>query len=195
MDKQKIAFIIPGYSESKKNNPAYAKIGGYFKRQDIRSIIVDIDWKYRTMSDYVAQFKEEYLKNKKAAEVYFLGFSYGAMISFISSVELKPKVQILCSLSPFFKEDLPHILESWKRYAGKARMADFQNISFNALAKKASTKTIILVGDKEGKEIERRAKDANKKIKDSQLIIIPKAKHNIQQGEYLAEIERVIENL
>lgn len=191
----KIAFIIPGYSESKKNNPAYNKIAGYFKAKGIQSVIVDMDWKYKTMSDYVEQFKQAYYKNKKGAEVYFLGFSYGAMVSFISSAELKPKVQILCSLAPYFKEDFPYIREWWKRYIGQARLADFHKISFNELSKKISIKTIILAGDKEGKEVDRRVKDANKKIKNSQLIIIPKANHRIQQDEYLAEVKKVIKSL
>lgn len=191
----KIAFIIPGYSESKKNNPAYYKIAGYFKQKNIKPIIVDIDWKYKTMSDYIKQFKKIYSKNKKEAEVYFLGFSYGAMVSFISSAELKPKVQILCSLSPYFKEDLPYIKEWWKRYMGQGRLADFQRISFNALAKNVSSKTIILAGNKEGKEVDRRVRDASKKIKNSKLTIIPNAKHKIEQVEYLAEIRKVISNL
>lgn len=191
----KIVFIIPGYSESKKNNPAYTKIAGYFKTKGIFPVIVDIDWKHKTMSDYVKQFKNIYTKNKKSAEIYFLGFSYGAMISFISSVELKPKIQILCSLSPYFKEDFPYIREWWKRYVGQARLADFNKISFNVLAKKVSAKTIIMIGSKEGSEVDRRAKNANNKIKNSQLIIIPKAKHKIRQDEYLAEIKKVIFNL
>ena len=121
----KIAFIIPGYVESKKSNPAYAKIAGYFREKGMRTVIVNIDWRYKVMSDYVKQFKETYAKcDINGAEVYFLGFSYGAMIAFISSTELKPKIQILCSLSPYFKEDLPHIPTWWKKYVGKKRMAD-----------------------------------------------------------------------
>lgn len=191
----KVVFIIPGCSESKKNNPAYSKIASYFRKKKIEPIIVDINWKRKTMSDYVEQFKKAYFKNKKYNEVYFLGFSYGAMISFISSAELKPKVQILCSLSPYFKEDFPYIREWWKRYIGQGRLADFKKISFNDFAKKVSAKTIILAGDKEGKEVYSRAKDANQRLKNSKLIIIPKAKHRIQQEEYLEEIKKIISNL
>ena len=147
------------------------------------------------MSEYVEQFNKIYNESKKGSEIYFLGFSFGAMIAFISSVKLKPKVQILCSLSPYFKEDFPFIREWWKRYIGQARLADFHKTSFNELSKKISIKTIIIAGDKEGKEVDRRVKDANKKIKNSQMIIIPKAKHRIQQDEYLAEIKRVIKSL
>jgi esterase/lipase len=192
---KKIAFIIPGYSESKKNNPAYVKIASYFKNKGIQSVIVDVNWKYKTISDYVEQFKGVYHKNKKYNEVYFLGFSYGAMISFISSVELKPKAQILCSLSPYFKEDFPYIREWWKRYIGQKRLADFRKTSFNDLARKISAKTIILAGDKEGKEVDRRVKEANKRIRNSKLIIIPKARHKIGQKEYLEEVKKIIDKL
>ncbi len=195
MKKKKIAFIIPGWSESKKNNFAYNKIAGCFKTKGITPIIVDIEWKNKTMSEYVRQFETVYSKNRKDAEIYFLGFSFGAIIAFISSAKLKLKVQILCSLSPYFKEDFPRIREWWKRHIGKKRLADLRKISFSELAKHVSAKTIILAGGKEGKEVNYRAKDAHKRIKNSKLIIIPEVKHEIQQNEYLAEIEKVIDDL
>ena len=193
---KKIAFIIPGFGESKKNNPAYMKIAGYFKTKGINPIIVDIDWKYKVMTDYVEQFKEFYAKHvEKGAEVYILGFSYGAMVACISSPELKPKIQILCSLSPFFKEDMNRIKEWWKKYTGKKRINDLAKISFNDLAKKISSKTYILAGDKEGIEVEIRARETNNKIKNSRLIFIPGAKHMIGQKEYLTEVKKMIDSL
>ncbi len=191
----KTAFIIPGFSESEKNNPAYRKIAGFFKKKDIRPVIVDIEWKRKTMSEYVRQFQKIYLEKNQGAEIYFFGFSYGAMIAFISSVEVKPKMQVLCSLSPFFREDFPRIREWWKKYIGKKRLKDFRHISFDALADKIVSDTIILAGNKEGSEVDCRAKDAHKKIKNSRLIIIQNAKHAIQQDEYLAEVKKIISEL
>jgi hypothetical protein len=51
------------------------------------------------------------------------------------------------------------------------------------------------VGDKEGPEALRRAKDAKRKIKGSKLTIIKKTKHNIGQKEYLSELNKFISGL
>lgn len=190
-----IAFIIPGYAESKKNNPAYSKIAGYFKHNGIRPVIVEIDWKYKSMSEYVEQFQQIYLKTKLSGNVYFFGFSYGAMIAFVSSVRLKPKAQILCSLSPFFKEDIRDMREWWKKATGKKRLADLQRISFNDLAKQVSSKTILLAGAKEVKEVAKRVGEANRRIRNSRVAIVFGAKHSVQQKEYLAEIKKTIDGL
>lgn len=188
----KIVYIIPGYSESKDNNPAYKKIGKYFKSRNTKTIIVDIDWKNKTMAEYVSEFSNIYSRNDNNGRVYFLGFSFGAMIAFISAEKLRPTALILCSLSPFFKEDVPHIREWWKKLIGKKRLIEFKKLSFNSLAKNISSKTFIIAGGREGEEVARRAKDANKKIKNSKLTIIPDARHKIGQNEYLVEIEKII---
>ncbi len=190
---RKIAFIILGYNQNKKNVPAFGKIESFFQAKNFQTVMVDIDWKYKTLSDYVAQFEKIYLENvKKDDQICFLGFSLGAMIALISSEKLKPKFQILCSLSPYFKEDLPRIKNWWKVFWGKRRMEDFAKFSLNKLAKNIPTKTIILAGDKEDWEVEIRAKEARQKIRNSQLIFIPNAKHDIGQTEYLTEVERII---
>lgn len=193
---KKIALIIPGFGESEENNPAYWKIAGYFRKQKISPVIARINWKRRVMSEYVAQFQEFFIRHINAGdEVYLLGFSYGAMIAFISSVELKPKGMILCSLSPFFQEDLRTTKKWWRNLSGKRRMIDHEKFSFTKLAYGISTKTIILMGDREGPEIELRSKDANRKIKRSELVVIPGVQHKIGQPEYLEKIQETIKNL
>ena len=188
----KVVYIIPGFGESNKQR-AYKQIASYFKSKGIKPISVDnIKWKYNTMSDYVTQLMKRYKPN---GETYILGFSYGAMLAFIASVKIKPKMQILCSLSPYFKEDLSHIPNTWKLYAGIKRINDHKNCSFNQLAKKTECKTTLLVGSKELKPVLRRANEAHKKLKNSKLIIIEGAKHKIAQKEYQKALKKIISNL
>ena len=52
---ERIAFILPGSTENTKKEK-YQKIAGYFKKVGIEPIMVDIDWKRKTMTDYVNQF-------------------------------------------------------------------------------------------------------------------------------------------
>lgn len=188
----KVAYIIPGFTESNKQVP-YKKIASYFRSNDIKPIPVDISWKYKTLSDYIEQFFRIYKKNN-GNEAYLLGFSYGAMISFVASTKIKPKVQILCSLSPWFKEYLPYMKRYYKMQ-GKRRLEDHKNYSFGELSKNITSKTILLVGDSEIKECIRIVKDANKKIKNSELIMIKNGKHIIAQKEYQDTLEEIISNL
>ena len=188
----KIAYIIPGFRESNKQAP-YKKIAGYFNSVGIEPIPIDISWKYKTLSDYIEQFFKVYKKNDKS-EVYLLGFSYGAMVSFVASTKIKPKMQIICSLSPWFKEYLPY-MRRYYEMQGKRRVEDHKNYSLEEISKKITSKTIILVGDKEIKECIRIAKDANKRIKNSELIMIKNGKHMITQKEYQDTLERLISKL
>lgn len=189
---KKVAIIIPGFGYSGKEKE-YKKVAGFFAAKGIAPVVADIRWKRRTFSEYLAQFDDEYgkyFKNNK--EVYVLGFSFGAMMSSVISSRHKSKVLMLCSLSPYFKEDLPRIKKWWKSWIGKGRLEEFKKLSFTNLAKNIKCKTFILAGNKEGPEVGYRAKDALKKIKNSKLIFIEGVKHDISDSRYLAKIKKVI---
>ena len=49
--------------------------------------------------------------------------------------KIKPKMLFLCSLSPYFKEDLKFLKKSWRNGIGKKRIEDLENFSFEELAK------------------------------------------------------------
>ncbi len=116
------------------------------------------------------------------------------MIAIASSNRIKLRKLILCSLSPYFKEDLKYLKKSWKPYVGKRRLKDLENIEFNKLYKKANG-AILLVGNRESKERKRRVFDAHRKIKGSKLIEVKGARHNISQKEYLDSLKEIISKL
>jgi len=186
---EKIIYIIPGYSEYTKEKK-YKKIGSFFKKKRYDVKYIDISWKYKTMSDYVKEFEEKVLKDN-LNNFSILGFSFGAMIAF-SSIKLKPKQLFLCSLSPYFKEDLPKIKPSWKSAVGKRMMKDVENFSFNKLVKKVNCKTFLFVGEKEHPLVLERTKIAHKNLKNSKLIVVPNAKHDIGNENYLKVIEKIV---
>mgnify|MGYP000845411952 FL=1 len=116
---KKIAYIIPGFKESSLRQSGYKKIAGYLKEKGIESIQVEIDWKYETparFKDFLAQFLNQYKRPKKDTEVYLVGFSFGAVTAFLAEAKIKPKALILCSLSPYFKEDLMKMRPSWQKW-------------------------------------------------------------------------------
>ncbi len=183
--------MIPGFGES-ISQKRYSPIVKSFKSNEFNVVPVSIDWKYRTMSDYVDQFLD---KVKEIRQFYLFGFSFGAMVSVISSSRIQPRAQILCSLSPYFKEDFKYIPESWHRFIGKKRVEDFRALSFNNLASKVKCKTFILAGTLEAKEVGRRVEEAHKRIANSELILVDGAKHDVAQKEYAESLDKLIAKL
>ncbi len=187
----KIIYVIPGYPHTTSMD-MYKPLLALLKEQQFNIVPVSITWKYRVMSDYCKEFLKQYTKHTKTDEVYILWFSFGAMIAFITSPETNPKALFLCSLSPFFQEDLPGIKERWKKSLGFRRTSDFDATSFDLIAKRVKCKTHIFAGTQEWPEVEKRAKAAKQKIYKSELHMIGGARHDIGQGAYVKKVGEVL---
>ncbi len=188
---KRVVYIIPGYGGSEKHK-VLKKIESWFEKKGITPKFVKIRWTYRTHDDYLNDFFNHHTPNE---EVYLFGFSFGAMTAFMASTQIKVKTLFLCSLSPYFKEDLDYIPASYKMFIGKKRMSVLNKLSFNELAKKVrADKTIIIVGVKEGGDSMRRAQEAHKQIKNSELVVI-NARHKLESKVYLDAVEKVIRTL
>ena len=189
---KKIAFIVPGFGNSGKEKE-YQKIAGFFEKRNIKPVIARISWKRHTLLQNAQQAREQLaatdLENTK---IYLLGFSFGAMKVFLISSEIKIESLVLCSLSPYFKEDMPGIKKWWRNMLGKRRTKEFEGLLFGSFVSKIYCKTTILYGNKEGIEVEKRAEDAQRKIKNSQLIVLGGVRHDISDEVYLDKIEKVI---
>ncbi len=191
----KIAYIIPGYGGSCLKDKASKKIAKMFEVRGIKPIFIEINWsekKQIEFKQYVNQFLKQY-KKEKGDPRYVLGFSLGATIALLGSLKAKPDQLILCSLSPYFKEDFKRIPSDWLDFWRK-RYTKSEYV-FSKLAPRIKSKTQLFVGDKEGNECLARAKEAKQKIKGSKLAIIKGAKHKLGQKEYLAEVGKFIRNL
>ena len=115
------------------------------------------------------------------------------MIAFLTAKQIKPKVLILCSLSPYFKDDLKDLKPAWVKW-WRNNFID-SDYSFTKIAPEINSKTYIVVWDKESKNCLNRARDAKKKLKNAKLIIIKGAEHNITQKKYLVVVKKLISNL
>ncbi len=195
MIMKKIVYIIPGYTESYLKKSDYRKVAKIFEAHGIQPIHVEIDWEKdnpKKFSGYKEQFLKVY-KKPKGVEVYVLGFSFGATIAFLTANKTKPKGLILCSLSPYFNEDVFSMNPKWTKWF-KDTFKDSQ-YSFVKLVTKVKSPTFLVVGDKEPIACIRRAKDAKKKIPAAKLFIATGAKHKIGQKEYLVAIKKVVSKL
>lgn len=192
---QKIVYIIPGFLESLKDG-RYERLVKMFKQKEFKVIPVCIDWKYRTMSDYLKQFIKIYNENEtenKVSEVHFFGFSFGAYIAFVSSTYLPVKSVFVASLSPYFKEDIEYLPTKWKKFIGEKRMKNFETFHFNKIVKNVNGKFYIFAGDKEGEQIRNRFLEAKNSIKNSKTFYIKNATHDIDNQEYFETINLVLE--
>lgn len=187
-----VAFVIPGYHHS-PDRKIYTDIIDCFESKNIKTVPIKISWQYHTMLFWVDEFLKVFETNKGDRNI-FLGFSYGAMISFIASTKVKVDIQILCSLSPYFAEDLESLPHRWKK--GKRRIAEFEKIFAEDLTPKITADTYVFYGTQEGEQIKKRAHKTFELLTSPKYLIpIKNSKHDIGNSDYLTAIEKVIAQL
>lgn len=197
MTNEKITFVIPGY----KHNPqhkAYKAIAKILKTEGYFPIMTTVPWKGTTISENTEYLLEKYqesvlLRNKtmRKSKTYVLGFSYGAMIAFLLSTKLRMSGLILCSLSPYFKEDMRKVSSKDLASLTQRRYDDFSQLHSATLAKRTKAKHILMLyGEKEAKPLINRVKMTyrNFSSKSKYLIAINNTEHTIGSKPYLQEI-------
>lgn len=183
-------FIIPGF-HNQTTDDKYTWLKQYAKVKGFSLMLPTIDWKRKVMTDYVKEFTDFYT-NHKSDTNYVLGFSYGAMIAYISAPELKPDKLFLCSLSGYFAEDLHLLKPSWIANRGHRRIDDFKNYSAKSIAKRITSPTVIFYGEKEAKNypnLKNRCEEAARDIQNAKLVEVPQAPHEIAFPSYMEAIK------
>lgn len=196
MRQAKIVFIIPGFGH-KPTNKGYGQVSKLLKSEGYSPISVAIPWKESTITDNTNFFLKEYTKKLskigKKSDVYFLGFSYGALIAFLAATEISVKGLILCSLSPTFKEDLPKQLPSASTLS-KKRHENFSKLHAKVLARKIKAKNVMMLyGSKESSKLIHRVSNTFDDIPTlgKYLFSIKKTDHNIADKKYISAIHHV----
>ena len=187
----KTLFLVPGFKQ-KASDSYFGWLVNFLDLKGFKVVCVPIEWNYRTMSDYVNDFKEFYLKNKTDND-YILGFSYGAVIAFITASELRPKKVYLCSLSSDFQEDVCDMKPWIQKMIGKKRMADIKKRSARDIAKNLDIPLVIFFGEKEGEmypQLKMRCEETAKLAKNSKLVVVKNAPHDISYSEYREAIKK-----
>lgn len=185
-------FIIPGFRQEDQGvTEQFGWLEKEMKHRGFRTFLVPIKWKYRTMSDYISQFKTFYEKHRSSNNQ-VLGFSYGAVIAFSTATELRPKKIWLCSLSPDFKEDLPWAkkrfgADNLEKWLGKRRLDDISMRSGLKLAKSLDIPATLFYGEIEAEkftQLKKRVDDTVKHAKQARVVVVPKAPHSISHPNY-----------
>jgi hypothetical protein len=180
----------------------YAGLRDMLASKGYEVVPVEILWNRTTMSEFVDKFVEFYERHKGAYNV-VLGSSFGAMAAFISAPRTKPDQLILCSLSPFFKEDLAKANAQQQRQVlrmvGKRRLANFKTLSADDIAMQVNatnTPALMLYGEEEKTAVPHlvvRVKDTAAKLNTASLHEIPGAPHSMRHPAYTAGIAKVLD--
>ena len=176
---RKTVFIIPGFKQ-KPTSRAYKTISKILKSEGYFPVLVSIPWKKSTISENTEFFLKKY-KKIDTKKKYILGFSFGAMIAFLASTKVRTAGLILCSLSPYFKEDISS-----------------SPLRCTTLAKQTKAKQIhLLYGTRETKSLITRVTDAFDNINSTRKYLIPiqKTEHNIGDKRYLRTILQATRDL
>ncbi|MDP3987654.1 MAG: hypothetical protein Q8P80_00735 [Candidatus Levybacteria bacterium] len=193
MNEEKTVFVIPGFRHS-PTNKAYKEIARILKREGYKPILINIPWKQTTISQNTEYFLKKY-KKINTKKKYILGFSFGAMIAFIASTKVSVSGLILCSLSPYFKEDLSN---KWASPITSQRYQDFSNLHCATLAKQIKAKQVLMLyGSREERSLKKRVNDAFDQILSTNkyLFSIKETEHNIADKRYLNKIHQVAKQL
>ncbi len=188
---KKTIFIIPGFRHT-PSQKAYKTLASLLKKEGYFPIPVIIPWQHRTISENTEYFLKEYKKIRRS-EKHILGFSYGAMIALIASTKVDVSGLILCSLSPFFKEDVYQ-----KKSKQTYQYADFSRLHFGRLAGRIKAKQILMLyGAKEEKSLIKRVNEAYYQIPSSHKYLMPiqKTEHDIGDKRYLQKIQYATKQL
>lgn len=193
---KKVIFIIPGFRQQ-ATSLAYTRLAKMLRSEGYSPILVKIPWKNSTISENTEFFLKRFKKNEDIKK-YILGFSYGAMIAFLAATKVKTSGLILCSLSPYFKEDVSKIKNRGISSLMQERYKDFSKLHCESLAKKIKTKQVVMLyGTLEARSLIRRVTETFGKIegKNKKLISIRKTEHNIGDKKYLQVIHSATQTL
>lgn len=193
---KKTVFVIPGFRHRPKNK-AYKAIAKILRSEGYLPVLINIPWKQTTISENTEYFLKKYKKiNRK--KKYILGFSFGAMIAFLASTKVNVSGLILCSLSPYFKEDLSETNSHMVSSITLQRYEDFSKLHCATLAQQTKAEQIhMLYGSKEARSLKRRVSDVFGRISSTHKHLIPieKTEHNIGDRRYLNKIHQIAKQL
>lgn len=196
MTPKKTIFIIPGFRHI-PTNKAYTEIAKILKKEGYSPIVVTIPWKHTTLSQNTEFFLKKY-KKVHTKEKYILGFSFGAMIAFLASTKVSVDGLILCSLSPYFKEDMTRMNKNLHASLTMERYEDCSRLHAGRLSKQVKAKqTLLLYGEKEAKSLINRVNEIYDQIPSTHKYLLPilKTEHNIGDKRYLQKIHQIARTL
>ena len=179
---RKTLLIIPGFKESTVEAP-YQEL---LRRNENEYTIITHTphWNNKTATDWVQDLKV-ILSDIDVHNTTVVSFSLGAYITLILAETYAFEKVIVCSLAPFFKEQLPMVPPQAEKVLGVKRMKDFAN---HLVPQNLACPAVFLFGENEWPIAKEEAKRLAKQY-EAEFEIIPKASHELTE-EYINTINQ-----
>jgi len=188
MSQRQTLIIIPGFGESKKD-VAYTMLKKELGGLGYKIIFHTPKWKRNTVQKWLSDFDKFFQKYKKRKPI-VLGFSFGAYVALLSATKFIFSKLILCSLSPYFKDNIKNLPPLAYKILGQKRMRAFKQ---HDLPKNIKIPARFLVGDKDLNIVIKRSISAYKKYKgNKKLVIIKDAEHDLNNRDYIKGIKKAL---
>lgn len=177
-------YIIPGFRESTDEKP-YQKIAKVAQNKGYRVIFHNPQWTRRTIKDWLDEL-DGVIKKHGANDSMILGFSMGAYIAVLSAQRNSFTKLILCSLSPYFKEDLAKLPLLAHQTLGKRRVDAYAKFT---VPRNIQTPVVFVVGNQDLPILINRVKDLCKHwLGDKKIVVLAGVTHDINNQKYLEAI-------
>ena len=182
-------YIIPGYRQD-RDTPWFVELKGLLEANHFQVEILDVTWNYRVMSQYIEEVESQLWETRQS---YILWFSFGAMVALKLGQKLHFKKIILCSLSPYFTEDLDHLPVFYQRALWSRRWNDFKNNFSARLIRNTLWNSYTLIyGWDERIRLKYRASEMIKKLAIEDVWIVEWVWHRIGNSEYIKKIINLV---
>lgn len=185
-------FIIPGMGEFITDKP-YKAISQYAAKDGYEPVAININWDIENVpSDFIKEASQRVEETMVAAgpdgNFSIMGFSVGALIASILANRFNFKQVFLCSMSPYFGEDIVFLPDDTKEYLGKSFTEDAKLYSFPV---EISSEVVFMFGDKDwSMAIEKAQKRCeNLKSNGKRFILVSDTGHELT-NKYIQTIQR-----
>lgn len=188
-DKETVLFV-PGYQEGLDDRD-YQGLMASIEDQGYKAQFVPIKWRRTTVQDWVRELNAIY-DDLDAEETVLAGFSFGALTAFVAAAARNPSQLWLCSLSPYFAEEVTADRGRIKRRLGRRRTQAFMALDFASLAQKISCETLLFYGEKEIPSVIRRVSAASQAVAKSHTVAVSDCGHDATDPRYVAALRKTI---
>lgn len=186
-------LYLPGGGSSRANYP-YDKILRKVQRRGHKTTFCPITWRGTNIHDWVEEVRPTYRQHDPAQTI-LVGFSFGAMTALLLTAECPPAGLILCSLSPYFAEDLPFIPARWVRRLNPRRRAAFEKLHFSDYGTQIACPTRLVTASLETEWLQQRTRAVRDSIPGAHILIAQGVGHEPAAWPYVQTLDKTFDSL
>lgn len=211
---EKIAFLLPGYPET-KNKGNYQEVSSIYSEEGFKVEPLDIQWSknFYKIIEKTEGLIESKLEKYDNPEIHFFGHSWGAAILLTLSPKFNPETQILAGLSPEFREDnqtfsklqekIGYLVEKVAGLFYEIPEEVDQRPSLHETRNQIDSDIYLFYGEREHEGflgikyfgMKGELTKQRKRILEAEERIVKNSNHHMESDEYLEEIERIISKI